>query len=300
VIDCLNLWSSEQLSITVLLSKENLFAIEIGGTKYANELIESIANRKDGTHYFFKILVALSQNLNIATANKQWSFAKGELLSTRDEKSQGSAIRLTFKLDESIFTDTNIDYEILRQKLFDLSLLNKSNRITIKDTRTEYLNQNSYCYEQGIFYLMDMAIILAWNKPSTDIRYEGTIGKNHYQIGIANGAYWFSTKAMTYAGNESTLGHGSHLEGVVDGVIEAMKRYAGENNYTLRKIKREAVLYELLIVCSVKGDDVSYAGSTKEKVESAIIREQVKNIVSTLVYERANMKALITDFRKYE
>ena len=80
------------------------------------------------------------------------AFEKGEKVEdlhiVGESKKTGS--KTVFWADESIFDETEYDYETLEHRLREMAFLNKGIRITLIDKRSKPQKKEEFCYEGGI------------------------------------------------------------------------------------------------------------------------------------------------------
>jgi DNA gyrase subunit B len=196
---------------------------------------------------------------------------------------------ITFRPDDSIFTTTEFNFEILSARLHELAFLNKGVRLTLIDKREknesgEYI-QDVYYSEEG---LKEFIKYLDANRESLidEIIYV-TTSKNNVPIEIAmqyNTS--FSENVHTYVNNINTIEGGTHLTGFRRGLTRTLKTYA-EKSGMLQKLKfdingddfREG----LTAVISVKVMEPQFEGQTKTKLGNSEIVGVVDQAVSELL-----------------
>jgi DNA gyrase/topoisomerase IV subunit B len=196
---------------------------------------------------------------------------------------------LNFRLDNSIFNNTTIDYQNLIEELTILALLNRGTEILVKDTTQKHFNQNYFNFPTGVFYLYERTIGDVLGKPEFEIFFDDQVNENKYQIALAYRTDWFPAPSfISFANDTYTKYGGTLVEGILDGLISASKKYVADNNLSTHKITRKKFYNGLIIVCSVRGGDFDFEGSFKESLATKEVRTQAKKIIYKLVGDYLN------------
>jgi DNA gyrase subunit B len=139
---------------------------------------------------------------------------------------------VTFKPDDTIFTTTDYNFEILSSRLRELAYLNKGITLTITDKRELEENGNGGEYRSEKFYseegLKEFVQLLdaTREKLTENIIYIETL-KNEIPVEIAlqyNTS--FSENIHSYVNNINTIEGGTHLAGFRRGLTRTLKAYA--------------------------------------------------------------------------
>jgi DNA gyrase subunit B len=185
---------------------------------------------------------------------------------------------ITFFPDETIFTTTEFNYEILEARLRELAFLNKGIRLRLVDKREKEENGSSNAngsqphYREAEFYsehgLKEFVEFLDETREKLTEKifaFEGE--KNDVRVEVAlqyNTS--FAENVHSYVNNINTIDGGTHLAGFRRGLTRTLKNYA-EKSGMLEKIKfdingddfREG----LTAVISVKVPEPQFEGQTK-------------------------------------
>ena len=204
-----------------------------------------------------------------------------KVIGTCDKDKHGSSVR--FKADPSIFTETTIyDHAIIKNRLRQLSFLNKGIRLIFCDERQtdESKKKYAFLYEGGL-----KEYVKYLNKDKTvvhpDIVYaEGY--ENNIQVEAAiqyNDGY--NQSIYTFCNNINTVEGGSHLEGFNLALNREINKYA--RNAKLLKDKDPNLSTDdckegITAVISVKHPDPQYEGQTKTKLGNSEVRKIVSDI----------------------
>jgi DNA gyrase subunit B len=191
--------------------------------------------------------------------------------------------RVRFKPDPEVFhLKLDFSFEVLSQRLRELSYLNKGVHIRITDERNgehhdfinaggidafvEHLNRNKTALHKPPIHIEDtrsdttVEVSLQWNDS-----YQETL--------------------FCFTNNIRNRDGGAHLEGFRAAMTRVINTYAEKNNL-LKSAKvalsGEDVREGLTAVISIKVPDPKFSSQTKDKLVSS----EVKGVVQTIVYER--------------
>lgn len=271
--------------------KENLPAVEVVMTKLhsGGKFDDSTYKVSGGLHGVgVSVVNALSELLKVEIRrdNKVYyqRYERGEprtpLLIKGDTQRRGT--KITFKPDPLIFSETELSFDILAQRLRELAFLNRGIRIDLFDERIP--KERSYCYEGGLVSFVEY---LNKNKEplhSEIIYIAGERQNVSCEIAIQyNNTY--NEKIFTFANNINTKEGGTHLVGFKAGLTRSIKQYAAQNKLAkgdLEKLIGEDVREGLTAIISVKLSQPQFEGQTKTKLGNS----EVKGLVENLVYEK--------------
>jgi DNA gyrase subunit B len=199
---------------------------------------------------------------------------------TGETKRRGT--KVTFLPDHLIFPYIEFNYDILAQRLRELSFLNGGVCISLEDERTG--EKDSFLYEGGI-----VSYVKYLNRAKTPIHPEPVYlsgDKNGTHVEIAcqyNDSY--TEQIYTYANNINTKEGGSHLSGFKAALTRAINQYLSTSdlakNFKGNNLQGEDVREGLTAVVSVKLPHPQFEGQTKTKLGNS----EVKSLVEVLVYE---------------
>jgi len=206
---------------------------------------------------------------------------------------------ITFIPDNTIFTTTSFNYEILSARLRELAFLNKGIRLSITDLRNSGENGNGNDNENGnggvrkeeFFSKEGLKEFVNFLDESREplvkdcIQIETT--KNDIPVEIAlqyNTSY--SENIHSYINNINTIEGGTHLAGFRRGLTRTLKSYA-EKSGMLAKLKfdisgddfREG----LTAIISCKVQEPQFEGQTKTKLGNSEVMGAVDQAVSELL-----------------
>jgi DNA gyrase subunit B len=200
-------------------------------------------------------------------------------------ETQRRGTRITFKPDNLIFTDTDIVFDILTQRLRELAFLNRGIHIDLVDERIP--KEKSFCYEGGLISFVEYL-----NKNKEPLHPEVIYSAGEKQ-GVAveiaiqyNQTY--NEKIYTFANNINTKEGGAHLVGFKTGLTRAIKQYATQSKMAksdLDKLTGDDVREGLTAIVSVKLSQPQFEGQTKTKLGNS----EVKGLLENLTYEKLSV-----------
>lgn len=228
-------------------------------------------------------------------------YNRGEPLSEvrNTGKTDTTGTIITFKPDNTIFTTTSFNFEILATRLRELAFLNKGIRLSITDMRKTDENENENDNDNGNggfrkeeFYseegLKEFVCFLDESREPLvkEPIYIETI-KNDTPVEIAlqyNTSY--AENIHSYINNINTIEGGTHLAGFRRGLTRTLKAYA-EKSGMLAKLKfdisgddfREGLT--AIISCMVQ--EPQFEGQTKTKLGNSEVMGAVDQAVSELL-----------------
>ena len=197
-------------------------------------------------------------------------------------KTNKTGTTIKFKPDTEIFGDQEFSYDLLSQRLRELSFLAKGITIIIVDERTDKSSQ--FLYKGGIISFVEY---LNRNKTvihPKPIYFEGTRGDAHIEVALQYNDSYKET-IFTFTNSINTHEGGTHLVGFKSALTRTINSYAANNNL-LKDLKEglsgDDVREGLVGVISVKIPDPQFEGQTKTKLGNS----EVKGYVETLTNER--------------
>ena len=186
-----------------------------------------------------------------------------------------------FKPDGTIFESTEFSYDLLSQRLRELSFLNKGVKITIEDERNQ--KKNEFQYLGGINSFVEH---LNRNKETIHpkpIYIGGQRGDISIEVSFQyNDSY--QEKIFSYANTINTRDGGSHLSGFKTALTRSLNQYATKENVPKalkEKLSGDDVREGITAIISVKIPQPQFEGQTKTKLGNS----EVKGLVENLVYE---------------
>ncbi|MHC1585506.1 MAG: DNA topoisomerase (ATP-hydrolyzing) subunit B [Candidatus Syntropharchaeia archaeon] len=195
-------------------------------------------------------------------------------------KSESTGTKIRFKPDNKIFESTELNFEILSNRMRELAFLNPGVRISIKDERSgvkkdfkyegglisfiEYLNRNKDPFHEPIYF----------KRTKDDIEVEIAIQYNR----------GFLEHILTFANNVNTSEGGTHLIGFKSGLTRAINEYAQKNSLIKNgfSLTGADVREGLTAIVNVKLREPQFEGQTKTRLGNS----EVRGVVESLVLEK--------------
>ncbi|MDA0754305.1 MAG: DNA topoisomerase (ATP-hydrolyzing) subunit B [Candidatus Marinimicrobia bacterium] len=199
-------------------------------------------------------------------------------------KSNKTGTVISFKPDETVFSNRGFEEEVIKGRLKELAYLNKNLSIKLinepKETETEY------CFPGG---LSDFVKYLDGNE---DLIHDEIIVVTREDIEVpVDLALRYSTNynsnIFSFVNNINTIEGGTHLSGFRSALTRALNSYANKNDL-IKTTKNENFSLSgddfregLTVVISVKVQEPQFEGQTKTKLGNG----EVKGLVDNVVYD---------------
>lgn len=201
-------------------------------------------------------------------------------------ESERTGTKISFKTDPEIFKDCNVfNYDTVKNRLRELSYLNKDLRIYLKDERTgeedrfhasgglisyvEYLNRNRTTVFESPIYIQGL-------KDNVEVE----IALQHFD--------GYSERLFSFVNNINTKEGGSHVVGFRSALTKCINRYANDDmipKNMREKMGGDDVREGLTCVISVKVANPQFEGQTKTKLGNS----EVKSIVESICSEKLTL-----------
>jgi DNA gyrase subunit B len=233
--------------------------------------------------------------LEIRRKGKVWrqTYERGEPSSPFEEigTTDTTGTRVTFHPDAEIFSSTDFSFDVLSQRLRELSFLNAGLRIKIEDERSG--KKHDFCYDGGINSFVEHLnrARSPLHRPPIHVAgkrsYEGKHGPIECEIEIAlqyNDSY--NEAVFSFANNINTSEGGTHLIGFRTALTRTLNRYVAAHQKNGGKdggsVSGEDTREGLTAVISVKVPQPEFEGQTKSKLGTS----EVRGLVEGLLYEK--------------
>ncbi len=225
-----------------------------------------------------RLEVIVKQNGKVYKQKYERGVPKSDLKIIGDTDETGTTI--TFAPDDEIFETLEYDYDILSQRLRELSFLNKGVRIRLMDERDG--KEDVFHYEGGI---VEFVKYLNRNKEvlhPEPIYMESK--SDTYEVEVAmqyNDSY--TENIFSFANNIDTREGGTHLIGFKAALTKVINDYARKFNIIKdndKNLQGEDVREGLTAIISVKLMNPQFEGQTKTKLGNSEMRSIVDSVVT--------------------
>ncbi|MCF6186631.1 MAG: ATP-binding protein, partial [Desulfobulbaceae bacterium] len=191
--------------------------------------------------------------------------------------------KIFFVPDPGIFTETTVfRYDIVRNRLRELSFLNRGVRIYLKDERSGA--EDKFHYEGGI-----TSYVKYLNRKRTVVHPEPIFiegEKDKVQVEICFQYFdGYSERLFSFVNNINTREGGAHVAGFRAALTKCINRYASDDvvpKNLKAKMGGDDVREGLTCVVSVRVPNPQFEGQTKTKLGNS----EVKSIVESLCNEK--------------
>ena len=211
-------------------------------------------------------------------------FSKGEttkpLTIIGETKETGTLVH--FKPDDTIFEETDYDFDTLKQRLQETAFLTKGLKISLTDKRQEPNRNRTYHYEGGIKQFVEHI-----NKNKTAITdtifyCEGNKDGVYVEVALQHND-GFLENTYTFVNNINTTDGGTHLSGFRNSLTRVINDYARKFNILKEADKNltgDDVREGLTAVISIKIEDPQFESQTKTKLNNSEARTAVDGVFS--------------------
>ncbi|PJZ71556.1 DNA topoisomerase (ATP-hydrolyzing) subunit B [Leptospira perolatii] len=235
------------------------------------------------------VVNALSEWLEVEVHNKgkvyHQKYAKGipqtQVTVIGETNSRGTIVR--FRPDESIFTTTEFQYDVLTSRFRELAFLNKGLKLIVRDERKEEPQRHEFLFDGGIVSFVEY---LNENKHPMHktIHFERNKDDVLAEIAIQY-SDTYSENIFCFTNNINNNLGGTHLEGFRASLTRTLNDYLKKDQQLSKKhptgLSGDDVKEGLTAVISIKIPQPQFNSQTKEKLVNA----EVKGIMQTLTGE---------------
>ena len=190
--------------------------------------------------------------------------------------------KVTFKPDNTVLEATEFNFDVLSNRMRELSFLNPGLRILMRDERTD--KEHDFHYQGGIVAYVEL---LNTNKtlifdPPISVKGEQNGAEVHVALQWNDG---FDEKVFSFANNINTIDGGPHLIGFKSALTRTVVKY-GEEAGSWKEIKEspsgEDIREGLTAVVSCKIPGAQFEGNLKGK----LVNGEAKGLVEELVAKK--------------
>ncbi|MDD7641261.1 MAG: DNA topoisomerase (ATP-hydrolyzing) subunit B [bacterium] len=190
--------------------------------------------------------------------------------------------KVTFEPDDTIFEETEYDFDVLKQRLRETAFLTKGLHIILRDERGEEPMERDFHYAGGI---KEFVTYLNKSKEALypDVIYcEGQRDKVYVEVAFQhNDSYTDGT--YSFVNNIITPEGGTHLAGFRNAITKTFNNYARLNKILKENdppLSGEDIREGLTAIISIKIEEPQFEGQTKQKLGNSEARGAVDSVVS--------------------
>ncbi len=228
--------------------------------------------------------VEISRNGQIYEQNYEKGIPVDELKITG--KSDKNGTKLTFLADPEIFKTVSYKFEILANRLRELSFLNKKLKITLYDERSE--KEETFLYEGGLKAFVEFLDEARTPVNKEPVYLEGERDGIPIEIAMQYNTT-YTENILTYCNNVNTIEGGTHLSGFKSALTRTLNSYAQKYNLIKNgdkvSLTGEDVREGLTTVISVKVSEPQFEVQTKTKLGNSEARGAVESLVNQKLYD---------------
>jgi DNA gyrase subunit B len=238
------------------------------------------------------VVNALAEKLDVVVEREGFSwrqtYSRGKPTTKleRGKPSKRTGTTVVFWPDPDIFEDLEFKFDVLQQRLKELSYLTKGVAITLRDERKHPVQEEVYRASGGI---ADMVKALNTGRETLNkvIYFEAEEEGREVEVALQWNA-GFNESIYTFANTINTHEGGMHEEGFKKSLTNVVNRYS--RNKALLKEKEENLQGEdiregLVGIVSVKLKDPQFEGQTKTKLGNTDIRAFVERTMNARLAE---------------
>ncbi|HYD03318.1 MAG TPA: DNA topoisomerase (ATP-hydrolyzing) subunit B [Alphaproteobacteria bacterium] len=301
--------------------KYNMSAVEVALTKLhaGGKFDKSTYKVSGGLHGVgLSVVSALSKKLQVTvkrdgkihTQNYSIGIPQDKLIVIGECNPADTGTTVHFWPDDTIFTETVYDFQVLETRLRELAFLNRGIRILLRDERIETderdtegnvkSQEKEYYYEGGIVSFVEFI-----NKNKKAIHTPPVYmskSKDKVEVEVAlQYSDSYNETVYSFVNNINTIEGGTHLVGFKTALTRTLNNYI-EKSSTFKekeKLSSEDVREGLGAVISVKVPEPQFEGQTKTKLGNSDVKGIVDSVVSaaltTYLEENPKIALLIID-----
>ena len=200
-----------------------------------------------------------------------------------EAESTGTTVH--FKPDNTIFTETVYDYDILRLRLRELAFLNKGVTISLEDKRDG--RSETFHFKGGIIEFVKYVDANKDKINAEPIYVEGVKDTNIVEVAMEY-TDSYTENIFSYVNNINTEEGGTHLSGFKQALTRSVNDYARKNNLLKdndENLSGDDCREGITAVISIKVQEPQFEGQTKTKLGNSEIRGIVDNLVTEQLEE---------------
>lgn len=251
---------------------------QVGKTQLRLKNLDAADN---GSPLALGVLVGVCEGLRIEAASGHevtiLSAKNGAFnLSTQASALKTEGLRFVFRLDVEIFRQITLNYGHLNDELRRYAYLNPELKI-VSICRKGLYQRNVFSFKNGVADQLDEIIASRpYPHPTSRLDLKSTIDGYTYQVSFCHLSMYFSKSYIrSFANNQEAYLGGSLVDGILLGMMDAIKRRAALQNIGVR-ITRSKLTEGLVLIAAVKGPEMVFRGSTKWRLYMPKIKKDIR------------------------
>lgn len=257
ITDCIDLSDLQDFSVSMTLLPNSTFEFIFNHPKIHSCIQEQIKKEEIDLHlYDLNCLYHLSEKVQLILIN-------------------GDETKLGLSLDTTILK-AEVDYFELVLEMRRVAMLNAGLSIQLIDERVQPCHRNHFYIPEGLHFSYQQLVTTQNLFSSFFLEFKTIIKEREYHIIIAYQKPSHPQHIESYANHLSTSHHGSLVQGVLNGISTTAQQLITISNRADYHYQLKYRLDGLILICSVKGDDFIFEGSTKRKLGMPEIKQEIK------------------------
>ncbi len=234
------------------------------------------------------VVNALSEwlHVEIHRDGKVWeqNYARGKKksqLKASGKTSQRGTV-VSFKPDSEVFTELDLNFDILSTRLRELAFLNRGVRVTLSDERPGQEKKGKYQYEGGIKEFVKFLRGSRKALHSEIVYMEAKRPECEIELALQYDE-GYKEDTFTFVNNINTHEGGSHLTGFKSALTRTLNDYARRSGFPKKgaiALTGEDAREGLTAILSIRVMDPQFEGQTKTKLGNSEVRGAVESVVS--------------------
>lgn len=225
--------------------------------------------------------------IQVATGGKKYQidFAKGyvtEKVRVVEENVEERGTTVSFSPDAEIWADSDpLNAKALRKRMKQIAYLNPGLTIYYFGKGPDS-DPEEFCFPEGFKTYVEE--LTANKKRITDIvSIKTSVNDIDVQLGLTyTDAY--NEELYTFCNNMFTVDNGDHLTGFTMGLTSAVKKYMDDYKVNI-DFKNDDIKEGLVGIVAVRVADPNFEGQAKSKLVMKSVKDAVKGITETAVYD---------------
>ncbi len=234
------------------------------------------------------VVCALSEYMEVTVKREgkvfRQKYSRGKALTPVEiiGETEETGTSVKFKPDPEIFTWKEFDPEIIKERIREVSFLNKNISITFKNYNKEPPEEETFKYEKGLADFVEF--LNSGNKVISPTMYgngENDLVKVEFAFAY-NDTY--HEKLYSYVNNIRTEEGGTHVSGFKAALTRAINDFIKKNSLLKdgKRVSGDDVEEGLTAVISVLHPEPQFEGQTKTKLGNS----EVKGIVDSIAFSK--------------